>query len=72
MKTKFIDIVELIEPASRDNGFLYLLTANNTNYYVSALMGKAAVGMPTGSKFKLYYNSNAQMGMYSLERNTEE
>lgn len=68
MERKLIDIVELIEPASRDNGYMYLVQKDDKRYYVSALMGKQAVGMPVGSKFKLIYQSNHSMGMYVLER----
>jgi hypothetical protein len=63
-----IEIVELVEPACKENGYLHLVRAGDKRYYVSALMGKEAVGMPIGSKFNLTYHSNASMGAYALER----
>lgn len=68
MQKKFIDVVELVESASKDNGYMYLVKKDDKRYYVSALMGKEAVGMPIGSKFKLNYLSSTSMGAYVLER----
>ena len=70
MQKRLIDIVELVEPASKSNGYMYLVKKldGDQRYYVSAMMGKQAVGMPVGSKFKLTYFSTPSMGAYALER----
>lgn len=58
--------VTLVEHPSRDNGYFYVVKNKNDRFYVSALFGKEATGLPVGSKLKLGYMSNKNFGAYTL------
>lgn len=64
----FIDYVKLVESPTDDNGHFYVVESDKGWHYVSALFGKAAMGLPTGTKLALYRSSTKEMSAYSLER----
>ena len=66
-KAKYIDMVELVSTPGASNPF-YVVKSKNGNHYVSALGGRAAVGLKPGTKLSLYRSESAMMTAYHLER----
>tara|TARA_R110000868_G_scaffold171110_1_gene406749 strand:- start:41 stop:271 length:231 start_codon:yes stop_codon:yes gene_type:complete len=70
----FIDYVKLVETPTDDNGHFYVVEADTyvngseVHYYVSALFGKEAKGLVTGTKLALYRSSSKEMSAYTLVR----
>lgn len=67
MKQNFIDIVELIGNPDTERGW-YVVEGPKGKHYVSALGGRAAKGLPMGTKLKLMRNESKQMSAYVLAR----
>jgi hypothetical protein len=67
MSKTYIDIVTLVESPDTRNPF-YVVESGKGKHYVSGLGGRAAKGLPAGSKLKLYQNVTKHMSAYSLER----
>jgi isopenicillin N synthase-like dioxygenase len=65
---RFIDIVTLLETPTKENGFFYIVESEKGRHYVSALFGKEAFGMRTGTKLKLYHTESKSYGAYVLAR----
>jgi len=69
MKPKLLDVVTLIESPSPANGHFYVVEGTAGRHYVSSLGGKAAQGLRTGTKLKLYLtNPVKHISAYKLER----
>jgi hypothetical protein len=60
--------VELVEPASKSNGWFYVVKDDKgVHYYVSAIGGKVAHGVKVGTKFKLAIaNPSKAISIYVL------
>lgn len=64
----FIDYVKLVETPTVDNGHFYVVESDKGRHYVSALFGKAAVGLSNGTRLALWRSSSKDMSAYILER----
>jgi hypothetical protein len=67
MQQNLIDIVKLIGTPETERGW-YVVEGPKGRYHVSALGGRAARGLPSGSTLKLFQNVGKQMSAYVLSR----
>ena len=67
MQQTFLDFVTLVEFPTARSPF-YIVESDSGKHYVSSYGGRAAKGLRTGARLKLYRIESTYVTAYALER----